>query len=127
MNVGQDIAAITQLIETYYEAAFTGDLERMRTTFHEACFVDGFFANGPWRASLDDYMAAMSAAPSAQSLGHERDCEIVSLDITGRAAFVKLRETLAGMRYVDYLVLSKLEDGWKITHKGYDSPDALPG
>lgn len=127
MSNHSEITAICQLIDSYYESAFTGDLPALRATFDATCIIDGHFANEAWRADLETYMAAMAAAPSAASLGFERDCEIVSIDMTGKVAFVKLRESLGGLRFVDYLILGRGEAGWRITHKGYHSPDALPG
>lgn len=49
----------------------------------------------------------------------EGDLQIVSIDVTGNAASVKVLETYPKSTYTDYLSLLKLSGGWKIVNKIY--------
>ena len=45
------------------------------------------------------------------------DLQIVSVDVTGKAASVKVVEIYDDSTYTDYISLLKLADGWKIVNK----------
>ncbi len=45
------------------------------------------------------------------------DLQIASVDVTGKAASVKVVEIYEGSMYTDYISLLKLADGWKIVNK----------
>ena len=56
-----------------------------------------------------------------ESAGKEEpgDLRIVSMDVSGNAAAVKVEETYPGSRYVDYLSLLKISGEWWIVNKIY--------
>jgi hypothetical protein len=44
---------------------------------------------------------------------------IASIDISGPTAWVKIKATLDGLFYTDYLTMMQIPEGWRIVHKTY--------
>jgi hypothetical protein len=53
--------------------------------------------------------------------GEVFDMVIVSTDVTGPTAQVKVSELYAGLRYTGYLSLMMVDEDWKIVNKLYHS------
>jgi protease I len=45
--------------------------------------------------------------------------EVVSVDVTGEVAAVKVADLYRGMRYIDYLTLLKIDGCWQIVNKTF--------
>ncbi len=63
-----------------------------------------------------DWYKGFAASAGKEEAG---DLRIVSVDVSGDAASVKVQEDYEKSRYIDYLSLLKIGGGWKIVAKIY--------
>ena len=71
------------------------------------------------RVNLNQWFKFVKSIPSPVSEGALQDGKIVSLDVTGTAAVVKVTETYRMFKYVDYLSLLKIGDRLRVVGKCY--------
>jgi hypothetical protein len=96
------------------------DEQAIGTVVH--LYVDGM-AFGNYEGAVewmsrDDFIAAILAEPPAQP-GTQPLMDIEITDIEGDAAFVKVTDEFAGMRFSDYLSFLKIGGHWVIVNKLY--------
>ncbi|MCI0490808.1 MAG: nuclear transport factor 2 family protein [Blastocatellia bacterium] len=108
-------SAVRQAIEHYFRGHATGDREHFKKVFHPDSKL--FWVND---GNLDqrtsaDYIARAPGAPPADEAKRKR--RIVSIDITGNAAVVKLELDYPGALITDYMSLLKIDGTWKIVNK----------
>ena len=66
---------------------------------------------------VDGFVALAEDQPSAEAAGEEFDMRIVSIDVSGQAAVVKVADKYIGRDYIDYLSLLKVGGEWLIYNK----------
>ena len=68
--------------------------------------------------SVDDFAGFVaSQQPSPKEKGENVVFEILSCDIEGATAAVKVRDKYLGITFLDTLSLIKVESGWKLYNK----------
>ncbi len=113
--VNQDIDLITATVQDYFDGLHHADVNKLRQIFHaDACLQ----APG-LRRSLSEWLklVAQREVPAAQ--GVQFLYRIVSIDLIGDQAMVKLVCPLLGRTYIDFLGLLKEDASWKIVNKMY--------
>jgi len=108
----------------YFNGAFNKlDYRAMEKGFHEDFAIFSAKGNDLSRYEIADWIASVKKRSGDSSYDKSKaamDCRIVSIDITGGAASVKVEMSKKGkMIYTDYLSLLKFADGWKIAAKVY--------
>jgi Putative lumazine-binding len=108
-------SAVRQTVNTYLHGLKFNDIESFRKAFHPGAKLFFVRANG----ALGELTQEQWYRGFATSAGKEEpgDLQIAALDITGKAASVKVVEIYADSTYTDYISLLKLTDGWKIVNK----------
>ena len=108
-------AAVRQAIEHYFRGHATGDGEHFKKVFHPDSKL--FWVNDEKlnQRTSADYIAGASGTPPADEGSRKR--RIVSLDITGNAAVVKIELDYPGALITDYMSLLKIDGTWKIVNK----------
>jgi Putative lumazine-binding len=125
-----DVAAtaettIRQVVnESYCNGAYNAlDTKRMAQGFHADFAILGADGDAIERYPIKTWIAAIDARkakPGFDPASAVRDCQIVSIDVTGDVATVKAKITKAGkLQYTDYLSMIKFKSGWKIAAKIY--------
>lgn len=123
MLLATSISASAQSEETavratamdYIEGTANGEIERIRRAFHETAALYAVNDNGGLRKiPIDKYIGFFK--PGQKS---DRQGKIVSVDIANDAAQVKIEIVSGQWKFTDYLLLLKLEEGWKIINKSY--------
>jgi Putative lumazine-binding len=126
VNLDNDKAIRLLFENTYFNGAFNRlDTTAMATGFHSdfAIFTVGskdMMGKLPiktWIANIE----RRKAATSFNAELYKYDCRVKSLDITGNSAVAKIelnREKQPPI--IDYMLLSKFADGWKIVGKVYN-------
>jgi uncharacterized protein YlxW (UPF0749 family) len=66
-------------------------------------------------------MSEVEGMDKPSETGEVFDMVIVSTDVTGPTAQVKVSELYAGLRYTGYLSLMIVDEDWKIVNKLYHS------
>jgi putative lumazine-binding protein len=106
-----DSSAVRITVRAYIEAYYAGDARRMEKTLHPHYLKHVIHGDIPMRE-----MTGLQIVQAVRSHGRadlpqaERTEQISVLDISGGIASAKL----VTPHWVDYMTLSKSEDGWKI-------------
>ena len=112
-----DLEQINEKIDGYVRGCQTGDEAHLKQAFHPDARMFG--ALGPERhddAIFDGLSSAVAAEP-----GGPFSARVVSIDVAGDAACVKLVESgLWGQDFMDYFLLSRIEGEWQIVAKAFD-------
>jgi hypothetical protein len=120
-----EIAAIRDVVITAYcNGAYNAlDTASMAEGFHPEFAILGAAADGLDRYTIGEWIAAIEkrkSAPGFDIATAQRDCELLSIDVAGDAANVKMEVRRDGaLMYTDYLFLLRFADGWKIVSKIY--------
>lgn len=114
-----DINAITATVRDYVEGMVFNDDAKLRRAFDAKASIIGHFVGGKFEwLSLDQFIAAVKG-PGPAPAGSEPVWDVVTLDITGDTAVVKITDEFAGLRFTDTLSLLKREGNWQIVNKIY--------
>lgn len=110
--------SITRCVDRYYEALFTSNAAMIEEVFHENAMVAGHLPDGlhqMTRAEFAGFVAAQQ--PSPAEAGADRMLEILSCDIAGHTAAVRIREAYLGMIFVDTFGMLEVDGRWTIYNK----------
>lgn len=110
--------AIRETVRNYVEGMVFADEQRLRRAFHPASKVVGYYQGDLEWLGLEDFVAAVLAGGPAAA-GSQPFWEILTLDVCGDCAAVKVLDDYLGMRFTDYLSLLHTDAGWRIVHKLY--------
>jgi hypothetical protein len=109
-----DMAAVTEVVRTYYDGMVTGDeLKLARAFHHRACIVGNNQGQLEWQ-TLDDFVA------ECRGLAGEAgayDWRIEGLSFQGDTALVRFGGQVAGDWYSDDLSMLRIDGAWRIVHK----------
>lgn len=109
---------IDLVVRNYVEGMVFADETLLRQAFHPSCRIIGHYHKELEWLSLDDFISAIkSEGPAAKDTKPFWD--VISVDVTGDAAAVKLLDDYIGMRFTDYLSLLKIDHQWRIINKLY--------
>lgn len=112
--------AVEKPLQAYFRYHQTGDPKGLAEAFHPQALLQ--WAKGGERQVLDQKTwQAQAAEKLAQAQGPRKPvrCEIVWMEIEGDAAVAKVHLDYPTFRFIDYMHLIKLKDGWKIVDKIY--------
>lgn len=111
-----EITAIIATVRDYVEGMCFNDEAKLRRAFHPKASIIGHFVGGKFEwISVDEFNEAIKG-PGPQS---EAVWDVVSVDVTGDSAVVKINDDFAGLHFTDTLSLLKLEGRWQIVNKIY--------
>jgi hypothetical protein len=112
-----DAEQIAQKISGYTQGCETGDGVHFKTAFHPDARMFGHV--GPDRYD-EPIFGGMDAAVADQPVG-DYDTRILSIDVSGDAAAVKLAESrFWGQDFIDFFLLSRIDGEWQIVAKSFD-------
>lgn len=118
MLVGNDFDNIRAVVVLYLEGMIWGQPDKLVRAFHPKATAAGHdfgaFFNSPRDEFIPDWMK-LATLPA----GTPYAAALVSIDITGDIAVVKVTNTCFGDDYTDYLTLIKTDGRWQITHKAW--------
>ena len=113
-------SGIREAINCYIEGMRTGNVEVLRQGFHQQAILCGYLGDEMIAAPIEGLFDWVNSNPAPGTTGEAFDCEVLSLEITGRVASAKVRETHEGA-VIDYFQLLKHEDRWRIVSKLWDT------
>ena len=115
-----EIEAIEKVVWTYLDGLYEGDTAKLGQAFHEVSHLYSMEKGGVADLPRAQWFEFVKGRPSAKSRGLERTDRIVSIDLSGpETAFVKLQCSIHPRHFTDYLLLLKLEQGWRIVSKSF--------
>jgi hypothetical protein len=116
MSVHQEIL---DTVQRYFESIYSGDVARLRSTFHPQAALFGEVKGQPYYKSLDDYLDAVAKRQSPQALGEDFLMKATSVDVLGPIGLVRTHCQMLGFNYVDYLSLVRSDGRWLIVNKTF--------
>ncbi len=108
-----DMTRINNVIQKYFDGTSQGKPELVKQAFApslELQFVNKKGELQRWPGT--EYISGIKIGKRNGRIG-----KIISVDITGNAAIVKATVTTNKTLYTDYLLLLKLDSGWRISNK----------
>ena len=113
-----DQQAIGAVVHVYVDCMAFCNEAALRKAFHSDAKIIGNYEGAVEWMSREDFIAAILAEPPL-SPGMQPLMDVEITDIEGDAAFVKVTDEFAGMRFTDYLSLLKIGGHWVIVNKLY--------
>lgn len=113
-STDDDLALITETLTHYIEGSTNGQPARLVKVFHED--LDLYYVREKQLKTWSgvDYIKDTKEGVPTGEIG-----KIISIDYEHDIAVAKVQvaDKESASTYVDYFMLMKLEDGWKIIHK----------
>jgi hypothetical protein len=108
-------AAVRATATDYIEGTARGDIPRIRRAFTKTAALYAVETDGSLkRIPIETYIGYFKPNQATGRVG-----KIVSVDVVNDAASVKIEILSRGWKFTDYLLLLKLDEGWKIINKSY--------
>lgn len=132
MSLGQEHDAIRRVVVDYLEGMIWGDEDRLRRAFHPGALQVGHFGSTHEFFPLQDFIDWVKSEKTLPP-GTPYVADLVSIEVTGTVAIVKVTDSCFETDFTDYLVLVKdrpdATGQWQIVTKAYHvhSGRGLPG
>jgi protease I len=121
MEQQSDEQAIRGAITQYADGMRTGDVETLKRGFHEQAILCGYLGDQLIAAPIAELYAWIATNPAPAATGDPFACDILGIEVTGRVATAKVRETDQHGVVIDYFHLLKVGDSWSIVSKLWDA------
>jgi len=113
-----DIGKIKAGVQLYFDGMYESSSEKIKEIFHLDARVAGYLHGDLMLMSSDDFADFVgSQQPSPKENEDEIILEIVSCEIAGKTASVKVRDKYLGSVFLDTLSFINIDDEWKIYNK----------
>ena len=113
-----DIDQIKSCIDLYYKGCCESDSSKIKKAFDENAMISGYLPDGLHEMNLDEFAGFVDAQqPSPKENGDKPFLEILSCEILGETALVKIKEAYLGMIFIDSFSFLKKDDTWRIYTK----------
>jgi|ERR1043166_5755508 hypothetical protein len=114
---GSEDTLVRQAVEAYLHGLKFNDVASLKKAFYPEAKLFFVKKDGTLgQLTQEQWYKGFEASAGKEEKG---DLRIVSVDITGNAASVKVREEYPNSIYTDYVSLLKLGGDWKIVNKVY--------
>jgi len=114
-----ELELIQQTVQYYFDGLYQSDIAKLNRAFHQNSQVIGYFQGNLLFETLEQFIEFVRATPAPSRSGEEYDMRIVSIDMTGIEAMVKVQDLYLGFRFTDYLSLLKIDGEWVIVNKTF--------
>ena len=115
---------VHQCVERYYQSLRTSSADGVRSVFHPNARVTGYLPDGLHEMTVDDFAGfVQDQQPSPDEAGADRMLEILSCEVAGETASVRIREAYLGMVFVDTFGMLRVEGRWLIYSKLFHVED----
>ena len=123
----RDADEVLAVMRRYTDAAFRGDADGLRACFHPEAVMSGLLGEQLLAGSPEPFFADIAGHPSMESTGAPYEPTVVSVDVLGRVASVRIDETgfFGAMSFANWFHLLKGDDGaWRIVSKAFTTREA---
>ncbi len=121
--MSQDVADLPEgariAVEDYFHGTYRCDRAQMVRAFHPDAHIAGNLKGRYLDEAAPDFIDRLMASPSEESEGHGFDKRIVEARWTADSAMVAAVNVVHGLRFIDYMVLLKIDGQWSIRNKIY--------
>jgi hypothetical protein len=113
-----DVQALRAVAQTYFDAAYDMDADKFASIFDPKSAVtrvgDG---GGVTVTPIANWLDVVRSAEAPRKLQLERKDEILSVDVEGELALLKLKLQMPPRHFIDLLSCLKVGGDWKIVQK----------
>jgi len=118
MTMDMDVRALRSLAQTYFDAAYEMDAEKFASIFHPLSSVTKVAEDGNVGVTpIATWLAAVRNMKAPKQQGFERVDQILSTDVEGELALVKVKLRIPPRCFTDLLSCLKVNGTWKIVQK----------
>jgi hypothetical protein len=118
MAMDTDVRALRSLAQIYFDAAYEMDADKFASIFHPASSVTKVGDDGNVGVTpIAMWLAAVRNMTAPKRQGSERHDQIISIDVEGELALVKLKLQVPPRHFTDLLSCLKTNGNWKIAQK----------
>ena len=116
--MADDKQKIEEGVQLYFDSMYESDSAKVREAFYPNAMITGYLDTGLAEMTVDQFANFVeSQSPSPKEKGDEILLEIVSCDIAGSTASVKVRDAYIGHVFLDTLSFLEKDGDWKIYNK----------
>jgi putative lumazine-binding protein len=118
MTMDTDVPALRSLAQTYFDAAYEMDAEKFASIFHPLSSVTKVAEDGNVGVTpIATWLAAVRNMKAPKQQGFERDDQILSTDVEGELALLRVKLHIPPRHFTDLLSCLKVNGTWKIVQK----------
>jgi hypothetical protein len=118
VSVDSEKDAIEAVVTDYLEGMIYGQRDRLERAMHPQCMQAGHF-NGTYEFFDRETFIRSLEGETALPPGTPYRAAIISIDMTGDVAVVKVEDDCFGTTFTDYLTLINHENRWQIVMKAF--------
>jgi len=113
-----DFAAVTRVLETYFDGLYHADTDRLAVVFHpKAIYATADEVPLLYR-TMDEYFPVVEKRESPASRAEPRRDAIDAIEFAGEStAFARVRCSIGTRDFTDFLTLVRTEGAWRIMAK----------
>ena len=113
-----DIKKIENVVQLYIDSMNESNSDKVKQAFHSNAKVVGYLHDDFMEMSTDDFANFVGAQqPSPKEKGENVVFEILSCEVQGATASVKVRDKYLGISFLDTLSFISIDNEWKIYNK----------
>ncbi len=112
-----DKQKIEQGVQLYFDSMYESSADKVHQAFYENAMITGYLETGLAEMTVDQFAKFVAGQPSPKENGEEILLEIVSCEIAGETACVRVRDGYIGHVFLDTLSFLKKDDEWRIYNK----------
>ncbi len=111
-------AAVTGVLETYFDGLYHADIERLGNAFHPSAIYATADETPLLYRTMDEYFPVVAKRVSPASRKETRRDVIESIEFAGEnTAFARVRCSIGTKDFVDFLTLVRSDGAWRIMAK----------
>lgn len=112
------LAQVQGLLRDYFDALYRCDVDLLSRVFHPRAIYATADEAPPLLRSMEEYFPVVAARQSPASRGETRRDFIDAIEFAGEnTAIARVRCSIGGRDFVDFLSLIRCDDGWRIIAK----------
>jgi len=119
-DVAQDVSGVREVAHRYIDAVYRGDAATLRACFHPSAVMSGYLGDELLTGTPERFFEDIGSTPPMASSGAPYVAEVVSVEVVGGAASVRIDETgfFGSLSFANWFHLIRGVDGeWSIVSK----------
>ncbi len=119
-----EFAAVTGVLETYFDGLYYADTDRLAIAFHPKAIYATADETPLLYRTMDEYFPVVAKRVSPASRDEPRRDVIESIEFAGEnTAFARVRCSIGTKDFIDFLTLVRTDGAWRIMAKIFQITD----